>query len=328
MFVTEPQDTLHSLIQKQYGVFPYDQPLHGLLLEYLHLLNPEIFSVTQPLGAHIPRSLNLIGPNPKNLVCSDPESVKKKIQQLIKPNGGFDRINNVSNYAPEDKESRALFEMLLRASMAQDATTSLLGGGIGAFGEIESKTHMETLQKLRILRKQHVNGAMSRQQYNQAQKEVLRQFQKKMGFMEKLVYGKNGAFGALYQSRARGIEPTPKFENGVQRMAKLSKLVKTGNVLLTGYALYDGCQQISEESDAKKKNEIAYQTLFTVIGGLAVGAIVVTGPLGLGLATVVHVAAGISAGVASHITGTYFYDKYGEKIDLANNQVLGRLCSK
>lgn len=103
MFVTEPHDTLLSLIQKQYGVYPFDQPLHGLLLQYLHLLNPEVFSVTQPLGAHIPRSLNLISPNPKDLICRNPDEVRKKIQQLMKPNGGFDRINNVSNYAPQDK---------------------------------------------------------------------------------------------------------------------------------------------------------------------------------------------------------------------------------
>lgn len=146
--------------------------------------------------------------------------------------------------------------------------------------------------------------------------------------MEKLVYGSEGAHGALYQNRARGIEPTAKFENGVQRMAKLSKLVKTGGVLLTAYSLYDGCKQISEESNATKKNEIAYQTLFTVIGGLAVGAIIITGPLGVGLATIVHVAAGFAAGVASHMAGTFIYDKYGEKLDLADNQVVGRLCSK
>lgn len=328
MFVTEPHDTLHSLIQKQYGVFPYDQPLHGLLLKYLHLLNPEIFSVTQPLGARTPRSLNLISPNPKDLLCRDPDAIEKKIQQMMRPSGGFERINNVSNYVPEDKESRALFEMLLRASMAQDATTTLLGGGIGALGEIGSKSHLAALQKLSILRRQHANGAITRQQYNLAQKEVLRQFQNKLGFMEKLVYGSKGAHGALYQNRARGIEPTAKFENGVQRMVKLSKLVKIGGVLLTSFALRDGCQQIAETSDPKKKNEIAYQTIFTVIGGLLVSMVVITGPLGVGLATLAHTSAGFIAGVTSHMAGTFIYDKYGEKLDLADNEILGRLCSK
>lgn len=328
MYVTQPHDTLQTLVQHQYGVLPNDQPLHGLLLEYLHLLNPEIFHVTQPLGTHIPRSLNLISPNPKDLVCRNPEEVRRKIQAFMKPNGGFGRINNVLNYAPEDAESRALFEMLLRASMAQDATTSLLGGGLGALGEIGSKSHMETLHKLSILRRQHHSGGMSRQQFNLAQKEVIRQFQHKLGFLEKFVYGNKGAFGALYQNRVRGIEPTAKFEHGVQRMAKLSNLVKSGNVLLTGYALMDGCQQIADTSDPKKKNEIAYQTLFSVGGGLLVGAVVATGPLGLGLALIAHVAAGVTVGIGAHMLGTFAYDKYGQKLDLSNNNIVRSLCNK
>lgn len=326
MYMTQPHDTLQSLIFKQYGVSPSDRLLHGLLLHYLTMLNPEIRHPTQALGMHIPRSLNLIAADPVSLACSDPQMIEQKIRTLLNGNSYFS-IDQIASEVPKDPESRALFEMMLRAHEAQDPLTTLLGGGLGILGEVGSKAHQATIQQLTILRRQHLNGRLSRQQYNLAQQEVLRQFKNKMGVVERLVYGDKGAFGALYQNKVRGIEPPLKLDAKAKQMGRLAGLVRHGTLLLTGYSVVDACQQMSKESSASKRNEIAYQTLFTVGGGLVVGAFIATGRMGLALGLVAHTAAGYVSGSVFHMAGTWAFDKFGNSLDLADNFILESLCS-
>ena len=88
-FVPQPSDNLQILIYKQYGVTPSDANTYGLLSEYLLQLNPEVKSVQQVFGKHVPRTLNFISHSATDLVCQNPDLIKRQISSYMQPGRQF-----------------------------------------------------------------------------------------------------------------------------------------------------------------------------------------------------------------------------------------------
>lgn len=326
-FVPQPSDNLQILIYKQYGVTPSDANTYGLLSEYLLQLNPEVKSVQQVFGKHVPRTLNFISHSAADLICQNPDLIKRQISSYMQPGRQFSQSAAFAQYAPDEGPGRSLYEMLVRASMDLEPEMLAVEGGLGLMGSLSKKAHKETLFALNQLRAQRSAKKMSAQQYQFQQKQILNTFKKKLGVLEHLVYGGKGAHGALYLNKARGIEPPAGFVRDAQRWGKVAGLVKAGSVVLTAHALNQGCSDVSSAQSLARKNEIVYETLFSVVGGLAVSAFVVLGPMGLAVGLVAHAALSLTGSLAGQMVGHFAYDKVGNQIDLADTYIVRRFCS-
>ena len=326
-FVPQPSDNLQILIYKQYGVTPSDANTYGLLSEYLLQLNPEVKSVQQVFGKHVPRTLNFISHSAADLVCQNPDLIKRQISSYMQPGRQFSQSAAFAQYAPDEGPGRSLYEMLVRASMDLEPEMLAVEGGLGLMGSLSKKAHKETLFALNQLRAQRSAKKMSAQQYQFQQKQILNTFKKKLGVLEHLVYGGKGAHGALYLNKTRGIEPPAGFVRDAQRWGKVAGLVKAGSVVLTAHAISQGCSDIASAKIQSRKNEVAYETLFSIGTGLAVSAFVVLGPMGLAVGLVAHAALSFGGGFVGKAAGSFAYDKVGNQIDLADTYIVRRFCS-
>ncbi len=164
-FVPQPSDNLQVLIYKQYGVAPRDGNTYSLLFEYLLLLNPEVKSVQQAFGKHVPSTLNFISHSAADLVCQNPDSVKRQITAYMQPGRQFSQSAAFAQNAPAEGPGRSLYEMLVRASMDFEPEMFAAEGGLGLMGSLSNKAHKETLFALQHLQAQRAAKKMSAQQY-------------------------------------------------------------------------------------------------------------------------------------------------------------------
>lgn len=107
-----------------------------------------------------------------------------------------------------------------------------------------------------------------------------------------------------------------------------------GGILLTGFGVAGACAKIAYAEDSQKKNEI-FMTESTglIIGtaggiaaGMLVGAIIATGPIGWGVALVASMSGGYLAQEGGKLLGKFFYDQFGNQVNLASATGVSSLC--
>ena len=92
--------------------------------------------------------------------------------------------------------------------------------------------------------------------------------------------------------------------------------------------------KIASAGSNHKKNEILWADGLGLIVGaaggvlasVAVGALVVSGPVGWGVALVASAAGGFFAQKAGETSGKFLYDQFGNQMDLLSATGVGQLC--
>ncbi|MEZ4749333.1 MAG: hypothetical protein R3B54_01515 [Bdellovibrionota bacterium] len=114
----------------------------------------------------------------------------------------------------------------------------------------------------------------------------------------------------------------------LKEMRRLSSIARTGGWVLTAASLPLACMELNDAVSRREKNIIAVETGVSLSAGLfwgALGAVLITGPLGLGTALVL----GIGTGIASWGSGKFggvIYDSLGQQYDVVQFLHIEQLC--
>lgn len=333
-YIPQPQHSLYDVITHSYGIVPGQEPIFSTLLGYLLALNPTVKNPRMALGSHAPRTLDFISHDPDTILCMNPTVVKARIRQVVNGGGEFASVDTARSFVPADPAERGMYEFLARASNDTQHITDFAGTGLGVLGYLSGIQNQAVMGRLQQLNTERLAGRLSVRQYQLRQQDILNNYLKKLGWMGRYMHGGQNTFNVLYQNRAVGVNASPVFVKHAERMAKLSKFAKGGGVLLTGFGVVGACGKIASAGDHQKKNEILWvDGLGLIVGSaggvlasVAIGALVVSGPVGWGVALVASAAGGYFAQEAGKTGGKLLYDQFGNQMDLLSATGVGQLC--
>jgi len=333
-YIPQPQHSLVDVIFHSYGILPGQEPIFSVLVDYLLALNPSVRNPRMALGSQAPRTLDFISHDPQTILCMNPEVVKARIRQVVNGGGEFAMVDIARNFVPADPAERGVYEFLARVSNDTQNVTDFAGTGLGVLGYLSGVQNRNVMGRLQQLNAERLAGRLSVRQFQFRQQEVLNEYLKKLGWMGRHMHGGQNAFNVLYQNRAVGVNPSPVFVKHAERMAKLSRFATGGGVLLTGFGVVGACGKIGAKTDYKKKNEIlmveGLGIAGSAVGGslaaFTVGALIVSGPVGWGVALVASAVGGYFAQEAGKHVGKVIYDQFGNRVDFLNASGIGQLC--
>lgn len=333
-YIPLPQHSLVDVIAHSYGIVPGQEPIFSTLLDYLLALNPTVKNPRMALGSQAPRTLDFISHDPDTILCMNPTAVKARIRQVVNGGGEFAMVDTARSFVPADPAERGMYEFLARLSNDTQHVTDFAGTGLGVLRFLSGTQNQAVIGQLQQLNTERLAGKLSVRQYQLRQQDILNNYLKKLGWMGRHMHGGQNAFNVLYQNRAVGVNPSPVFVKHAERMAKLSKYAKGGGLLLTGFGVAGACGKIGSTQDYKKKNEILLVEGFGLgvgaiggsLAGFAVGALIVTGPVGWGVALVASAVGGYFAQEAGKVGGKLLYDQHLNQVDLVSATGIGRMC--
>ena len=333
-YIPQPQHSLVDVIAHSYGIVPGQEPIFSTLLDYLLALNPTVKNPHMALGSQAPRTLDFISHDPDTILCMNPTVVKARIRQVVNGGGEFALVDTARSFVPADPAERGVYEFLARLSNDTQHVTDFAGTGLGVLGYLSGVQNRAVIGQLQQLNTERLAGKLSVRQYQLRQQDILNNYLKKLGWMGRHMHGGQNAFNVLYQNRAVGVNPSPVFVKHAERMAKLSSFAKRGSVLLTGFGVAGTCGKIGSTQEYKKKNEIFAVEASGLIAGatggaaasIVVGALLVSGPVGWGVALVASAVGGYFAQEAGKAFGQAMHDQYGNKIDLLDVTGVGQIC--
>jgi len=333
-YIPLPQHSLVDVIAHSYGIRPGQEPYFSTLLDYLLALNPGVKNPRMALGSQAPRTLDFISHDPDTIFCMDPNVVKARIRQVVNGGGEFAMIDTARNFVPTDPAERGMYEFLARASNDTEHVTDFAGMGLGVLGYLSGVQNRDVMGRLQQLNAERLAGKLSVRQYQLRQQEVLNNYLKKLGWMGRHMHGGQNSFNVLYQNRAVGVNPSPVFVKHAERMAKLSKYATRGGLLLTTFGAMGMCGRIGSTSNIQKQNEILLVEggglIFAGFGGalasFSVGVLLVSGPVGWGVALIASAVGGYFAQEGGKWLGKKVFDQHGHKVDLVSVSGVGQLC--
>ena len=131
--------------------------------------------------------------------------------------------------------------------------------------------------------------------------------------------------------RTEVLPATVQLDRRIHQLNRLTKLMKSGGVVLSAASLGVGCYQIGQTDDRQQKNEIFVETLTSTgwgIGaGVIVSAVLISSPVGWGIALV----AGAAVAASSWALGKgakAFYNTKGAEVDLVKLSGTYKWCSE
>lgn len=192
-----------------------------------------------------------------------------------------------------------------------------------------SPGNISLIEEVGNLYAQYKSGQISRGQYDARRALRLDQLSQNIGPIERLLFGDQTPRQAIRIARGGGVPATHNITSNANRLRRLSSYGKYGGYVLGGVGVAASCMQIGDTDDRQEKNEIFVETVTsTVMGGLAgiaVGAFLVSNPVGWGTALVLaagSAAASYGAGVASRRA----YTVWGDEVDFVSGMGVDSIC--
>lgn len=331
-FVSKPADTIEDVVSRQYQVQKSNHLLFNALVDYTMQLNPAIRSPKQALGDYSPRTLNFISSNPHDLVCTNPAIIEARIQNALQ-SGEYRSIDQVRQFVPQDPVERDIYKLL--AALSDEYGDKFLSTGLGVLGTMTGARNMAIMNQLAALHEQRASSKISQGYFRNQKRMLIDSYVKQTGPIGKLIHNESNLRTYLHQnSNQKGISPSGKFALEAKHMAKLSRFAKGSALILTALGVYMTKQNMCNATSAYEQNVALVKGAGSLmggiaggaIGGVAIGLIVASGPVGWGLALVVS---GVTAAFAGDGVSEAFkvaYDKFGNKVDIASATGIQRLC--
>ncbi len=168
-------------------------------------------------------------------------------------------------------------------------------------------------------------------QYDHRRRKTISQLNEKLGPLRRVLNKNKTSSEILRISRKRGRHPTGNITRQITRMNNLSRMARTGGILLAIAGLGVACHDIAQSESKLQKNQILVESLGGLAGGAAFG--VATGITLFFIATpvgwVAALVIGIGSVVASYATGSgakYLYDTKLRHVDLTKITGVSNLC--
>lgn len=274
-------------------------------------------------------------------------SRKSYDEGILRPSG-FHKVRFLSEstassmdsdlYIPIDPSERSIYDFLMNISgdLVKDSGKDFTGNGLTFLDGLDKKRYSDLIQTLDKLHTERLAGNIKQDAYERAQRDILNLHAKKVKWLGESSSSRTETFNSLYQKKTKvGGVPSQAFKLHSQKVSNLSRIAKTGNILLNAHSVYKLCDDISKKDDVQEKNKVLWKDgtgiLFGLGAGVAtnltMGLFIASGPFGWVLGVVVTTAASYYAQEAGKRVGENVYDQYGRKIDLVSPTVIGKLCS-
>lgn len=215
--------------------------------------------------------------------------------------------------------------------MAENSNYLVVPGSIatGAFSNLLSPGNIGLIEEIGDLYGQRRAGAITRGQYDYQRARRLNQLSQNIGPMERLLFGSQTPREAIRIARGGGVPATHNITSNATRLRRLASYGKYGGYVLGGVGVAASCMQIGDTNDRQEKNEIFVETVTsTVMGGLvgvAVGAFLVSNPVGWGTALVL--AAGSAAtSYATGLASRRAYTVWRDEVDFVSGMGVDSIC--
>jgi len=189
----------------------------------------------------------------------------------------------------------------------------LHSGGVNAFGNLVGQGNSELIREITDIHEDFKADKMSRNQYDYRRQKVVKKIAGRMG----PIFQRN----QLRIDQRKGIVPTHRIETHANHIAKLSRLANAGGIALAGAGAVLSCNEIANTEDRQEKNEIFVETAAStgvgLVAGYAVTALLISNPVGWGIAIVLGVGTAATAFGVGKYAKKYFKKPHFTSAELA-----------
>lgn len=222
---------------------------------------------------------------------------------------------------PPQEDEQVAFSILGELEEHHGIISASIGGGVNAFGNLVGQGNSELIREITDIHEDFQADKMTRNQYDYRRQKVVKKIAGRMG----PVFERN----QLRIDQRKGVIPTHRIEAHADHIARLSRYATSGGLILAGVGAGLSCRDIGNTDDRQEKNEIFVETVAStgvgLIVGYAVTALLISNPVGWGVAIVLGVGTAATAfGVgkyAKHVYGSNF-----EEYDLVNMTKVDQIC--
>lgn len=327
-----PGDTLSQLVAKYYdtrlGTKTYDLALAQVRRHNPKVTNINTIRVGQVLkfmampGSHQIKQVEL----PKRF---DPWKIpitnKPFHCYVCSPSVPFDD-NHMALHIPNTPEELEVFHQV---SWFEENWFNLIthpaSAGFSGLSKITGTHNTAFILEVKTAYNEMKAGKITRGAYDYRRRKALQALARKLGPTEKLLFKGKTAREAVRISRVKGIAATDHVLRNAARFNKLSKIAGKGGIVLAGASLAHGCYQIGQTQDKLKQNEIMVETVGGILGGAGVGLVLLTGPVGIGVALVIGVGSVVGGVVAGKIAKG-IYSRSFKEVDLVGMSGVRGFC--
>jgi len=166
-------------------------------------------------------------------------------------------------------------------------------------------------------------------QYDYRRRKAIKKLNEKLGPLKRILNKSKTSREVLRISRRRGRHPTCNITNHMARMDKLSRVARTGGIILATVGLGVACYEIAQSDSTFRKNQILVESLGGLAGGaifgLGVAVFFIATPFGWVAALVIG-AGSVAASYAGGLGAKRFYDTKLRHIDLSKMSGVSHLC--
>lgn len=328
-YLVKPGDTLERLILTYYGVQP-NSPKFAVIQQFLAITNPSLRHQSLLIPGQIVR---LIPPqvvaNANN--CPIPEASAIS-DELIANRYGLisnEDLTHIRYSLPGSTEEQEAFFILAWMQEHFNILNITTGTGMNTIGHLTSEANNAYVQQVATIYQSYRHSILSKSQYDYQRRRVLQQYAAQLGPFENLLFKGKTVQEAIRISRHKTLPATATIKNHHKRLSQLSQNMKYGGHLLTLVGLGSGCYAMAQADSRLEKNEILVETLGSALvgtlAGLALGVVLVSTPVGWGMALALGTATSLGTYAAGKAART-FYTTQGESIDFASLTRLDQLC--
>jgi len=257
--------------------------------------------------------------------CLAPETVNQPdfmaTRQFLEPLHSHPSAR-IRDAIPQQEDEQVAFSLLSELEEHHGIISTSLGGGVNAFGNLVGQGNSELIREITDIHEDFKADKMSRNQYDYRRQKVVKKIAGRMG----PVFQRN----QLRIDQRKGVVPTHRIETHANHIAKLSRLANAGGVILVGAGAMLSCNEIGNTEDRQEKNEIFVETAASstvgIVGTYVVSALLISNPIGWGLAIVLGVGTAAFA-FGSGKLARHAYTIKEEKVDFVSDIGVDKICN-
>lgn len=304
LFIVRKGDSISKLINEAKQQSLTD---HGPFIDQVLQDNPHI------------ESANLIYPGQVIFIRTDLEGTKALLPKVVE--GIRDSAKAYSSVKPEDAsviEAIAPFAKITMDETIKHSRSSLEKAAIASRKGLE-----ELLDIHQPLRQQ---GFITSSHFLKRSQVIDATSRAHAGPLKR-VLGK-GPLTSLRTDAMRGRTIRKSLEVQAQHASRVAKIAKAGGYVMTAVNLGMTCHDIAHAKTNGEKNGLFVETASSMGAGatVAAGVLLVTGPVGWGVALVIGIGSGV-AGWAAGRGARKVYDEYGKGYDVVGAFKVDKVCN-
>lgn len=331
LYQVKSGDTLSQIINKHYDI-SYGDPRYQAAQASVLYFNE---SIKDPNTIYAGQLLRLMPLPASDAIasCPVPEDFYKERRAIDSTRHRLEPMDKYQkrfqHYIPLQPQEREAFWALAWLHENYGLLSTAGGAGFNTWGGLVSQSNNAFIAEVKRLYKQYQSGHLSQNQYNYRRQQALRQYARKLGPFEKLVFKGKSAREVVRISRSKAIPATAKIDRQLHRLNRMARYAKHGGTILTAAGVGMGCYDIAQAKTRQQKNEVFAETFGSTVMSVGTGALLTLYFVATPTGWVTALALGVGAAAASYGAGkgsAAIYDKFYRKHDLVRLTGVDRIC--